>query len=45
MIQASIYLNEIKNQSLSYQTMSAKIVKEAGFEEQSKSLLNKPKLD
>lgn len=45
LIQASIYLNEIKNQSLSYQTMTANIVKEAGFEEQSKSLLNRPKLD
>ena len=45
LIQASIYLNEIKNQSLAYKKMSANIISDAGFEEQSKSLLNKPKLD
>ena len=42
---ASFYLNEIKIQSSAYRKTSANMVGKAGFEEQRKILLNKPKLD
>lgn len=45
LIQASRYLNELKVQCASYKKISADKISDAGFEEQSKSLLNKPKLD